>query len=103
MPSRNGAPRVPADLRIIVGVQVNEPGRDHQPVGIDDLFREARRPPAYLGDLSVFDPNVAAKPRHPSSVDDRSAFNLNIEISHRLFPPVTVRTDSQRTLQKFLY
>lgn len=34
MPARDGAVRVPEDLGIVVGVQINKAGGDKQPVGI---------------------------------------------------------------------
>ena len=42
VPAGDRAVRVPADLGVVVGVQVDEAGRDDQPVGVDDPRR--RRP-----------------------------------------------------------
>ena len=85
MPSGDGAVRIPADLRVVVGVQIDEAGRDDQAVGVDDLFGEAGRAAAELRDLAVLDPDVAAIARDAGTIDDGAAFDLNIVISHQVF------------------
>ena len=52
---------IPADLGVVVRVQIDEAGRDDQPVGVDDPFRGTRRPTADLGDPAVLDPHVGSR------------------------------------------
>ncbi len=82
MPAGNRAVRVPSNLRIVVSMQIDEAGRDDQPVGIDDFFREARGTAADLRDLAILDEKIALKARNSGSVDDRSAFDLNVVFGH---------------------
>ena len=82
MPARNRAPRIPSDLGVVVGVQIDEAGRDNQSISIDDPFGETLRPTPELRDLAVFDPDVAAVARDPGAVDDGAAFDLNVELCH---------------------
>ena len=65
-----------------MSVQIDEAGRDNQPVGIDDFLREALSAATDLRDLAVLDPQVTVKTRDSGSVDDRSTFDLNIEFGH---------------------
>jgi hypothetical protein len=79
VPSGDGAVGIPANLRVVMRVQIDEAGRDDQPVGVDGLLREAGRAAADLRDLAVLDPDVAAIARHARSVDDGAAFDVKIE------------------------
>ena len=46
MPAGNRALRIPADLRIVMRVQIDEAGRDDQAVGVDRALGEpGARPP----------------------------------------------------------
>ena len=59
MPARAAAERVPGDLRVHMGVAVDEAGRDDQPVGIDHPLR--RGPDAAdLDDPPVLDADIGA-------------------------------------------
>jgi len=82
VPSRNSAPGIPSDLRVVVRVQIDESGRDDHTVGIDDFFRRAGRAPADLRDFAILDPDVAAKTWHPRSVNYGAAFDVKIEFRH---------------------
>ena len=73
-----------------MGMQVDEPGRDDQAVGVDHLLGESGRAASHLGDLAVLHPNVSAKTRRACSVYDCSAFDLKIEIGHFSVPSVAV-------------
>src|SRR5581483_10945501 len=82
VPSRYRAVGIPAYLRIVVRMQIDESRRHDQPVRIDYLLGEARRTPAYLRHLPILDPDVATKTRYPRPIDDRPAFDLNVVLSH---------------------
>ena len=82
MPSRDGAIGIPANLRIVMGMQIDEAGRDDQPARVNHLLGEARGASADLRDFAVFDPDVAAIARYPRAIDDGAAFDLNVEVSH---------------------
>ncbi len=68
-------------------MQIDEAWRDDEAVGIDDLLGKAGGAPAQLRDFAVLDPDVAAIARTSGTVNDRAAFDLNVVISHRVFPP----------------
>ena len=58
VPARDGAARIPEELAVVVGVQVDEAGRDDAAAGIDDLgASEASTRP--MGRSAVLDPDVA--------------------------------------------
>ena len=82
MPAGDTAPRVPADLGVIMRVQVDEARGDDQPIRVDDLVRDAVGPSADLGDPPVLDPHVAAKARDPGPVDNRSTLDVDVVIGH---------------------
>ena len=79
VPAGDRAVRVPADLGVVMGVQIDEARRDDQAVGVDDFLGEARRASADLRDLAVLDPDVAPVARHAGAVDDGAAFDLNVD------------------------
>ena len=87
MPARDRAVGVPANLGVIVGMQVYEPGGDDQAIHVDDLLGKAGRLPAELGNVAIANPHVGLVSRRPRPVDHRSAFNVEIKLSHRWFPP----------------
>ena len=99
VPSGDRAIGIPADLGVVMGVQIDEAGRDDQAVGVDGLLGEAGRASADLGDLAVFNPDVAAIARDAGAVDDGAAFDLNVIIGHLEFPPEVVRTWADRQLR----
>jgi hypothetical protein len=63
-------------------VQIDKSWRDDQTVGVDDFARRAGGASADLRDLAIFDPDVAAKPWHPRSIDYGAAFDVKIEFRH---------------------
>ena len=67
--------RIPENLGIVVGVQVDESGRDDLSVGIHHLGAFVMRDAADLRDAAVLDSDVAAEARRARSVDDHSVFN----------------------------
>ena len=76
--------RIPADLRIVMGVRIDESRRD-------DQFRCVDLALAAFGDLADFDDaiavdcNVAAKPRGAGPIDDRAVLDYQI-IRHSSSP-----------------
>ena len=57
---REGAERVPGDLRVVMAMIVDKAGADRAAVGVDRLRRRAGEL-ADLGDLAVLDPDIAAE------------------------------------------
>ena len=82
VPARGRAVGVPADLGVVVGVQVDEAGRHDQAVGVDGAVGRALGPAADLGDAAVLDPQVAPEPGHPRAVDDRAALDVDVVAGH---------------------
>jgi hypothetical protein len=76
-----GAQRVPGDLRIVMAVIVDEPGRDDAAVSVDRLLGGTAQF-ADLDDFSVLDRDIAAERRHPRTVDDTAVADQQI-IRHR--------------------
>ena len=60
MVTREGAERIPEDLRVVMTVVVHEPRRDGPPIGLDDPPRGSGEAPK-LHDLSLRDPDVAVE------------------------------------------
>ena len=84
VPARQRGIRIPAGKRrIVVGVNVHEPGSHDQPSGIDDALSAALNI-AHSGDLAIPDTDVATERRHPQAIDDRAVFNKQIIISHTI-------------------
>src|SRR5262249_47772867 len=86
VPAGDSAVWVPANLGVVMGVQINETRSNDQPVGINRLFCEAWRFAANLGDFTVFHPDVSAATRRSRSINNCSTLDVEIKISHR-FPP----------------
>src|SRR5262245_57065017 len=82
MPAADGAVGVPMELGVVVGVQVNEAGRDNLPRGVEDLGGVTAVEPPDLGNLAVLDADVGFVPWHPRPIDDRAALNNRIELCH---------------------
>src|SRR5215831_4635284 len=72
VPARDRAVRIPEELRVIMSVQIHETGRDDHPGSVYDPGGFGRTNPADPGDTTIFDSDVAAKARHPGSVNDHS-------------------------------
>jgi hypothetical protein len=68
-----------------MGMEVDEAGRDDEAVGIDYLFGKAGCAAADLRNFAVANPNVGLITGNASPIDDGSAFDLNVEISHPWF------------------
>src|SRR5205807_4296452 len=81
---REGAERVPGDLRVVMAMIVDKAGADRAAVGVDRLRRRAGEL-ADLGDLAVLDPDIGAEARHAGTVDDAAVLDQQI-IRHRLPP-----------------
>src|SRR5438067_10923646 len=92
---REGAERVPGDLRVVMAMIVDKAGADRAAVGVDRLRRRAGEL-ADLGDLAVLDPDIGAEARHAGTVDDASVLDQQI-IRHRL-PPAQPGTAAARPL-----
>ena len=58
VPARRREQRIPADLAVVVGVDVDEAGRDQQPVGVDRAPGRSAGQIADLGDDAVVDRDV---------------------------------------------
>src|SRR5471030_472850 len=78
MPGRDAEHAIPQDLRVVVGVHVDEAGRDNLARGVDrgcgwpiDL--------AQGHDLAVLDADVAREARLSGAVDDGAARDLQVE------------------------
>ena len=77
VPQRRRDRRVPADLRVIMGVRVDKAGRDDAAGRIDDLACAVLHL-ADLGDLAVRDRDIGLTPRRPRAVDHRSVLDQQI-------------------------
>ena len=84
MPSGNGEPRIPEQLRVVVSVEVDEARGHDKATRVDHLFGVVGRNAPDFGDASVFDPDVAANARGAGPIDDHSVFNDNVEFWHQL-------------------
>ena len=69
MPARAGQQRVPRDLSVVVGMDVDKAGSQNQPVGVD-LTPGAARDLTDLDDFSIADRQPAAVHRSPGAVAD---------------------------------
>src|ERR1700761_7691515 len=83
MLGREGAERVPGDLRVVMAVIVDKTGSDGAALGIDRLRRGTAQF-ADLDNLSVFDADIAAKRRHPRPVNNEPVFDQQV-IGHPFF------------------
>ena len=86
VPAGDGAVGIPLNLCVVVGVQIDEPRRDDQPIGIDNPFGSAFDATADMGNPPILDPKIAAIARHPSAIDNRPALDAHIELSHAHSP-----------------
>ncbi len=78
MPGRDGEHAVPEDLRVVVRVDVDEPGRDDRPVGVEDAVGGTRHR-AERRDAPAADAEVAAPCGRPRTVDQEPAANQEVE------------------------
>src|SRR5207245_9312131 len=75
--TREGAERIPEDLRIVVTVVVDESRRDDPPVGLDDPPRGSVEAPE-LYDLSVGDSDVAVAGGPARAIDDAAVLDQQV-------------------------
>ncbi len=85
MLGREGAQRVPGDLRVVMAVVVDKPGGDGAARGVDRLRRRTAQLPDF-DDFAVLDADIAAKRRHARTVDNEPVFDQQI-IGHCFFLP----------------
>ena len=82
MPRGGGAIGIPTDLSVVVGVQIDEPGRHDEPGGVDYPLRNAIGAAADFDDAAVFDPQIALVARHPRAVHDRAPRDVQVVFVH---------------------
>src|SRR6266508_2606173 len=82
MPAACGAVRVPVDLRIIVGMQVDGSWGHNEPSGIDHPRRIAGLQTANFRDLAVLNTKISFVARHPCPIDNGASFNKDIKLCH---------------------
>jgi len=85
VPARAGAERVPEDLRVHVGVAVDEAGGDDQAVGVHDLAC-ALADPADGGDPPVPHGDVGVVARQAGAIDQHAVLDHEV-VGHRPFLP----------------
>ena len=83
VPARRLQPRVPGRLAVVVGVDVDEAGRDQQALGIDFLAATAgdladRRDPALLHRDVRLAQRRAAAVRHAAAAHDQIVFRRHV-------------------------
>ena len=82
MPAADGQIRIPVELGVVVGVQVDGTRRDNQPAGVQHPTAVAGLEPPDLSDLAVLDTNIGAVARNPASVNNRAAFYQCVKLCH---------------------
>ena len=82
VPTADRAVRVPVQLGIIVGVQIDESRSNDLPAGINLFFGVAAADFPNLSNLTVLDTKVGLVTRHLRPVDDRTVLNHCIELRH---------------------
>ena len=106
VPARDGAVRIPEQLRVVMGMQIDEAGRDDQSRGVDRLRGVGGAQPPDFRDAAVLDADVAAKARHPRSVHHHSIANDQIELRHgstsvaRLMRTISAPSSTSRTARR---
>ena len=83
VPSRNGQVRIPENLGVVMGVQVDKTRRDDQPAGVDYFGALMRVDPSNPGDSPVLDADIAAKARRAGTVNHHPVRDHQIEFRHR--------------------
>ena len=78
MPPGQRAVRVPEKLCVVMRVQVDEAGRDMQPVGVDHTDGIGRADVANGDDAAVSDCDVASVARHPRPVKDQAILDDDV-------------------------
>ena len=77
VPGRGRHRAIPADLRVVVRVRVDEAGGDHEIGGIDHGGRAARHP-ADLGDPAIGDGHVGLARLRPRTVHQRAVLDHEV-------------------------
>ena len=70
-----------------MGVEIDKPWGDDQPIRINGSLSETLAFATDLGDLAVFDPDVSLASWGARAIDDRAAFNVKIIFCHCVIPP----------------
>ena len=83
MPAGDCQIRVPVQLGIIVGVQVDTAWGDNQPPGIQHLCGIAGVQTAHFGNLPIFDANVTPVAWYTGAIDNCAIFDNDIILSHK--------------------
>ena len=79
VPARQGAVRVPEELGVVVGVEVDEPRGHVAAGGVEDTTPVGAPEAAYLGDPPVADPQIGPVPGRAGAVDDRPVLDDHVE------------------------
>ena len=86
MPARNSQVRVPKQLRVVMGVQIDKARHHHMPFGIQRLGALVGLNAANLRNLAVFDTNIASVTRQSRPIDNHSIFDHEIIFRHSAPP-----------------
>jgi len=86
MPARQGAVRVPEQLRVVVRVQIDEAGGDDEAVGVHDARTLVGIDMADFGDDARTYADVGPVAGNPSSIDDGSILDDEVEFRQRFSP-----------------
>jgi hypothetical protein len=81
-------------------MEIDKSGRDNQTRSVDLVPRLGRINPADPRNEPALDADIAAKARHPRTVDNHSIFDYNIEFRHRYHLSVIVAMESARGAEK---
>ena len=82
VPARQRAVRVPEDLGVVVGVQVDEAGRHVHAAGVDDAVRVGCVDPTDGGDPAVADRHVGADAWRTGTVEDEAVLDHDVVAGH---------------------
>ena len=82
-----GPDRIPRQLRVEVGVDVDEAGRDQPVGGIDHPGRRADDVGSDVDDLVVDDRHIGHSRRRARAIDHRPTANEHVERTHQLPEP----------------
>src|SRR5690606_18679304 len=93
VPGGGHHPLVPGGLAVVVGVDVDEAGRDQQAVGVDGAAPDAVDP-AHLGDDAAGDGHVRGAGLGAGAVDDGAAADDEVVVAHGCAPWCTAGTTS---------
>ena len=95
--ARAGADRIPEDLRVHVGVHVDEARRHDMALGVQRLGRRRAVDAADLGDLAILHADIAAIARQSGPIDDHAV--LDDEVECHGSPPLLEGTPARRIAQ----